>query len=123
MPFSTELPAVKLDWTTDGVNVKLPVEESRESNATSEGELTRVSTFPDGGTVESLGNTRYISTTTSLMLEREAPVGSRPTNEPPVTFVAPVSTKSSAASISILPTLSGRDAMAINPSGLPVLTR
>src|SRR6516162_7203063 len=30
--------------------------------------------------------------------------------------------KSSAASISILPGLSGREAIAINPSGLPVLT-
>jgi hypothetical protein len=37
--------------------------------------------------------------------------------------LGPLTTKSSADSISILPALSGRDAVAIRPSGLPVLKK
>ncbi len=56
-PGCTELPAVKLAEITPGAKVKPPF-EARESNATSDGELTRVGTFPEGGKVESFGNTR-----------------------------------------------------------------
>ena len=53
-PGCTELAAVKLADTTPGVKVR-PLVESRSWNATSEGELTRVGTFPEGGKVEVLG--------------------------------------------------------------------
>ncbi len=58
MPFSTEFAAVKLDAWIPGVKPSVPEPLSRESKATSEGEFTRVGTLPDGGFVESLGNTR-----------------------------------------------------------------
>ena len=44
MPFKTELLAVKLALRIVVMNVKVLAAESRESNATSEGELTRVGT-------------------------------------------------------------------------------
>ena len=66
IPLRTELAAVKDGWMILGVNVKLFAEALRSSNATSEGELTRVGTcgvLNVGGpevrpTSESLGKTR-----------------------------------------------------------------
>ena len=57
MPFNTEFAAVKLPRAV-AVNVRVAALLSRESKATSEGELARVGTLPEGGTVESSGNTR-----------------------------------------------------------------
>jgi hypothetical protein len=50
-------------------------------------------------------------------------VGSRPVNVAPVICVMSVTTKSSAASISILAAELGREAVAIRPAGLPVLKK
>src|SRR6516162_9472900 len=104
-------------------------EESRLSNATSEGELTLVGTWfveKVGGplvraTLESLGKTWYISTTTWPMLLSVAPPVSRPVKVAPVIEVWAIRGKSSPVSISNFPLLSGRAAVAILPSGLPVL--
>src|SRR6266581_5398323 len=49
-------------------------------------------------------------------------VGKRPINVPPVIAVSWLRIKSSALSISSLPGLDGCEAVAISPSGLPVLT-
>src|SRR5713101_1328750 len=57
------------------------------------------------------------------MLAGVAPPVSRPVNVALVIEVGPVRTKSSADSISNLPALSGRDAVAIFPSGSPVLKK
>src|ERR1043165_2249950 len=57
---------------------------------------------------------------TSVAVE---PSGTSPVNVAPVIVVAPERTKSSADSISVWPALSGRDAVAISPSGLPVLKK
>src|SRR5215471_6659178 len=106
-----------------------PSEDLRSSSATSDGELTLVGTFVVenvGGplvrtTSESAGKTRYISTTTFDMLLVDAPDGIRPVKAAPVISVCCVSTKSSPVSISNFPGLSGRVAVAMRPSGLPVL--
>ena len=45
------------------------------SISTSEGELLREGTFPEGGSIESRGKTWYISTSTSLMRSRGVPAG------------------------------------------------
>ena len=58
MPFNTELAAVNEALSIVGVKVSVAAAESRLSNATSEGEFTRVGTRPSGGLVESFGNTR-----------------------------------------------------------------
>src|SRR4029450_13337604 len=97
------------------------------------GEFTRVGTWEvekRGGplvrpTSESAGNTRYISTLTLPMLPSDAPVGMRPWNVALVSLrEEPLLTmKSSADSISILPALSGREAVAILPSTSPVLKK
>ncbi len=109
---------------------KLPdEEESRLSNATSDGELTLVGTFgveKVGGplvrfTSESAGKTRYTSTTTFFISLVDAPDGIRPVKAAPVIEVCWVRTKSSPVSISNFPELSGRVAVAMRPSGLPVL--
>jgi hypothetical protein len=50
-------------------------------------------------------------------------VGRRPVNVALVSFVSEVRTKSSADSISILPAELGREAVAIRPSGFPVLKK
>src|SRR5215471_19386440 len=129
-PVATLLFAVKVDCTTRGMKLSDPMEELRSSNATSDGELTLVGTFGVenvGGplvrfTSESAGKTRYISTTTFFMsLVGDAPNGIRPVKFAPVINVCWVSTKSSPASISNFPGLWGRTAVAIRPSGLPVL--
>src|SRR6185369_6017821 len=96
---------------------------------TSDGELTLVGTFGvenTGGplvrpTLESAGKTRYISTITFLISLSDAPIGISPVNAAPVISVCWVRTKSSPVSISNFPGLSGRVAVAIRPSGLPVL--
>ncbi len=115
-----------------GVNVRPPPPLSRDSKATSEGEFTRVGTWEvekTGSplvrpTSESAGNTRYISTRTVPMLPSDDPVGMRPWNVALVSLrEPPLTTKSSADSISILPALSGRDAVAILPSTSPVLKK
>src|SRR5262249_32015953 len=101
----------------------------RESNATSDGELTLVGTFGVenvGGplvrvTSESSGKTLYTSTTTFVTSLVDAPNGIRPVKVACVIDVACVRQKWSPVSISNLPGLSGRVAVAIRPSGLPVL--
>src|SRR5262249_49900393 len=106
-------------------------EEARLSNATSEGELTLVGTWfveNTGGplvrpTSESLGKTWYISTTTWPMFAVVLPPVSRPVKVAPVIEVWAVRAKSSPVSISNFPALSGRAAVAILPSGLPVLKK
>src|SRR5437868_9931 len=106
-----------------------PSEDLRSSSATSDGELTLVGTFAVENvgdplvrpTSESAGKTRYISTTTFDMLLVDAPDGIRPVKATPVISVCCVSTKSSAVSISNFPGLSGRVAVAMRPSGVPVL--
>jgi hypothetical protein len=108
-----------------------PEEEARLSNATSEGELTLVGTWfveNVGGplvrpTSESLGKTWYISTTTWLMFAVVLPPVSRPVKVAPVIEVWATRGKSSPVSISNFPALSGRAAVAILPSGLPVLKK
>ena len=109
-----------------------PEEESRLANATSEGELTLVGTWfvENTGaplvrpTSESLGKTRYISTTTSVTPPpgADGPV-IRPVKVAEVIEVWAVRPKSSPVSISNLPGVSGRDAVAILPSGFPVLKK
>src|SRR5262245_17008883 len=130
-PGLTLLFAVKVDCRTTGTKLSEPSEDLRSSSASSDGELTLVGTFGVenvGGplvrpTLESAGKTRYISTTTFDMLLVDAPNGIRPVKAAPVISVCWVSTKSSPASISNFPGLSGRTAVAILPSGLPVLKR
>ena len=58
MPFNTEFAAVKEAFSNEAPNVSCTAPESRLSNATSDGELTRVSTRPSGGFVESFGKPR-----------------------------------------------------------------
>src|SRR5215469_9089369 len=58
---------------------------------------------------------------TSTMFDRGAPRGRSPVNVALLRMVGKVNTKSSADSISILPAELGRDAVAMRPSGLPVL--
>jgi hypothetical protein len=121
--------AVKLELRTIAAKPGDPAENLRSSSATSDGELTLVGTFGVenvGGplvrfTFESAGKTRYISTTTFFMSFVDAPNGIRPVKAAPVINVYWVSTKSSPVSISNFPALSGRVAVAIRPSGLPVL--
>ena len=55
------------------------------------------------------------------MLESDAPVGIRPMKVALVTFAACPKTKSSAVSVSRCPPTAGPEAVAIFPSGLPVL--
>src|SRR5262249_29617927 len=104
-------------------------ENLRSSSATSDGEFTLVGTFGVenvGGplvrfTLESAGKTRYTSTTTFFISLVDAPNGIRPVKAAPVINVCWVRTKSSPVSISNFPGLSGRAAVAIRPSGVPVL--
>src|SRR5579884_661544 len=110
-------------------NANSPATLSRLATATSDGELTRVGTcdvLNVGGplvraTFESLGKTRYISTMTCPMSDTPAPPVNRPVNVAWLSTVEEARTKSSADSISNLPVLSGRDALAIRPSGSFVL--
>src|SRR5215471_8865675 len=60
---------------------------------------------------------------TSTIFEREAPVGMSPVKVALVMLVGVVMTKSSADSISIFPAEAGREAVAIRPSGSPVLKK
>src|SRR4051794_28843688 len=60
---------------------------------------------------------------TSTTSDSGVPVGSRPVNVALVRLVSLVKTKSSADSISSLPAEPGREAVAILPSGLPVLKK
>src|SRR3984893_331926 len=128
-PGLTLLFAVKLDCRTIAAKPGDPAENWRWSNATSDGELTLVGTFGVeniGGplvlpTLESAGKTRYTSTTTFFISLVDAPDGIRPVKAAPVINVCWGSTKSSPVSISNFPALSGRVAVAIRPSGLPVL--
>src|SRR5215470_2830528 len=60
---------------------------------------------------------------TSTTSDSGMPVGRRPVNVALVRFVGEVRTKSSADSISILPAEPGREAVAILPSGSPVLKK
>src|ERR1700746_1908705 len=129
-PGKTELAAVKepksLVW-----NVRLPLAVSRESSSTSDGELTPVGTCgvqKVGGplvrpTFERFGNTSYISTTTwpIVGVTPGVVVVTKPVNVAFVIEVGAGSGKSSADSISNGAPVSGRDALAISPSGLPVL--
>src|SRR6516162_4870312 len=57
------------------------------------------------------------------MSDKEAFVGSNPVKVALVIDVGEVRTKSSAASISVLPADDGREAIAILPSGSPVLKK
>ena len=57
------------------------------------------------------------------MSDSAASVGRSPVNVALLRFVGDVRTKSSADSISILPAELGREAVAILPSGLPVLKK
>ena len=58
MPLRMELLAVNVSASTDVVNERLASAVFRSSKATSDGELARVGTLPEGGLVESFGNTR-----------------------------------------------------------------
>src|SRR5215467_12400690 len=129
-PGCTELSTEKLP-RSEGVNDRLPGGGlvSRSSNSTSEGELTLVGTWgveKVGGplvrpTSESLGKTRYTSTRTSPISATVAPPVSNPTNVALLITVSEVKKKSSPVSISNFPADEGRDAVAILPSGSPVL--
>src|SRR6516164_9826965 len=108
-PGWTLLDAVKIALRTELLNVNPPAALSRLSKATSEGELTRVGTSgveksgdPDvRGTLESLGKTRYISTTMSEMLGVPPVPGTRsPTKDADVMSVCDPRKKSWPASIS-----------------------
>jgi hypothetical protein len=128
-PGCTLLLAVKLRFRIIDAKPGDPAEKSRSSNATSEGEFTLVGTFGVENvgdplvrvTSESLGKTRYISTTTLVISVVGASNGIRPVKAAPVISVCCVSTKSSPVSISEL--VPGRVAVAIRPSGLPVLKK
>ena len=57
-PQRTELFAVNDVLSTVVKKLRFPAPADRVSKVTSEGELTRVGTFPDGGSAESLGKIR-----------------------------------------------------------------
>jgi hypothetical protein len=56
-----------------------------------------------------------------VMVESDAPVGSKPVNVAPLIIALWPRMKSSAVSVSSSPALTGLDKVAILPSGLPVL--
>src|SRR5689334_8038142 len=128
-PGWTELAAVKDAFRRTVVKLRLPSLLLRSSNATSEGELTRVGTcevLKLGGpdvrpTSESFGKTRYISTRTFAISEVAEPLGSSPVKVAAVTCAPVGNKKSSALSISILPVLSGCVADAISLVGKSLL--
>ena len=111
------------------VKVKSPgVELSRESSATSDGELTRVGTCGVGNVGGPLVRPTFDAAGIRRRSRRrhwwaELLAGIRPVNVALVIVVGPVSTKSSADSISNAPPEPGRDAVAINPLGSPVVKK
>src|SRR6476646_12262958 len=54
MPFFTEFNALKLPFSAVTVRLRKSVVKAASANATSDGELTRVGTFPSGGSWLSL---------------------------------------------------------------------
>src|SRR6266481_1044895 len=125
MPFTTVFATVKLELTRVAVKLSVPKLPSRvaESISTSEGELARVGTFPEGGSTESAGNTWYTSTSTFPISAGVAPEGIKPKMVAPLMTVVSVRIKSSAVSVSSLPPLGGWDSAPSRPSGLPVLKK
>src|SRR5689334_10263979 len=112
------LSAVNVAASVEVENDNPPAELSRESKATSDGELARVGTFGVLTVFESKGKTRYISTITCETLGKPpVPATSSPVNEADVMLVADPTRKSSAASIS-KPAVPGREAMAIKLLGV-----
>src|SRR5438874_8970962 len=79
--FTTVLATAKLAFSTLVENVSVPEFPARVavSISTSEGELTRDGTLPEGGKAESSGNTWYTSTSTSLTSPALVPAGTSPT--------------------------------------------
>src|SRR5205823_5240198 len=114
IPLRTEFAAVNDGLISPGVNVSSPAVEFLPVNSVSDGELTRVGTFPLGGLTESTGNTWYRSMLTSVMFVRGTPPVISPVNVALVmSVVGAVVTKSSADSIW---ELGARAAVAIRPS-------
>jgi hypothetical protein len=117
MPFRTEFATVKLGFNTDVVKLRF-VPEFRLVKATSEGELTRVGTLR--------GCVIGVEWKNAIDLESDARYARtswhKPIKVPELISTEVPKTKSSAASISILPALPGREAMAMRPSTSPVLT-
>src|ERR1019366_6066732 len=104
-PGCTLLRMVKVGFNTELENDSWLAALSRVSNATSDGEFTRVGTLGVRTVFESKGNTRYISATTSEMLGVPPLPGTiRPTNDAVVIKVCEPRKKSSPASISDAPT-------------------
>jgi hypothetical protein len=122
MPFRTVLATLKLVANVVAVKVRSPTTALlRESNATSDGEFTRVGTFPEGGLTESNGKTLYISMFNRVTSSKDAPLGKSPMKVAWLTVVSLVVIKSSAGSILVTPGLDGLEAEPIKPSGDPVL--
>ena len=79
--FTTVLPTAKFAFSTFVENVRVPEFPARVAVpiSTSEGELAREGTLPEGGMAESSGKTWYTSTSTSLISSGFVPDGTNPT--------------------------------------------
>src|SRR6266700_2931129 len=119
--FTTVLPTPKFEFSTFVENVSVPEFPARVAVpiSTSEGELTREGTLPEGGKAESSGNTWYTSISTSLMLSRLVPCGTSPIIVALLMTVVGCRMKSSAVSVSSFPGLALRDSAPSRPSGAP----
>src|SRR5712692_2439184 len=122
MPFTTVLPTGKLAFSKPAENVRVPELLARvaESISTSEGELAREGTLPEG-LAESRGKTWYTSISTSLIFSRGVPKGTNPIILACVMTVVCCRMKSSAVSVSSFPGLARRDSAPSRPSGVPVV--
>ena len=80
MPFTTLFATEKFELSRVVVKLSVPKLPSRvaEAISTSEGELTREGTFPEGGSTESASNTWYTSTSTFSISAGDAPEGIKP---------------------------------------------
>src|SRR5437868_3504904 len=122
MPFTTVLSTKKLAFSAPAENVRVPEALARVavSISTSEGELAREGTLPEGGLAESRGKTWYTSISTSLIFSRGVPKGTNPIILACVMIVVCCRMKSSAVSVSSFPGLARRDSAPSRPSGVVV---
>src|SRR6266567_581238 len=123
IPFTTVLPTKKFAFTAAAENPRVPELLARvaESISTSEGELFREGTLPEGGLAESRGKTWYTSISTSLIFSRGVPNGTNPIIVACLMTVVCCRMKSSAVSVSSFPALARRDSAPSRLSGVPVV--
>ena len=104
MPFTTVLPTWKFSAMTLAENLSVPELAGAVGVAvpisTSEGDLSREGTLPDGGIVESRGKTWYTSISTSLMFVKSVLAGINPVIVALLITAVCCKTKSSAVSVS-----------------------